>query len=395
MKDLQYKANIFLYRLYVVFNEPLFWGPVLIVALQKLAGMSLSDIYYMESSILVISVLLDIPFGALADLIGKKKTIILGRVFLFLSMCSFATMTSSFGAWMGNILWAIGYTLQTGADTSFLYETLKKYGKEGEYKSIQGKFIGSRFFIVAFCSLLTGYLANIDLRFPLYLSVPFVFIPLVSSFFMYEPMETKNYSVRKQVDILKRGLVFLLHSTEIRFMIGFATLLACVSKVWFFTYNPYFELVNLDIAYYGLIFFLLNIVAWLSSRFAKDIEAYVGEKGSIIVMIFCIGVPLIIMGLVPIEACAYLVLTQNFVRGFMKPFIGDYMHRHIDAEIRATTMSIESTISNLASIFTLALFGVLITHVNLPHALVLLGVVTCVLGLYSYTIYTKKIESQK
>lgn len=395
MRDLHYKTNIFLYRLYIVFNEPLFWGPILIVALQKLAGMSLSDIYYMESAVLIISVALDIPFGALADLIGRKKTIILGRAFLFLSMCSFATMSSFMGAWIGNILWAVGYTLQSGADTSFLYETLSKYGKEYEYKSIEGKSVGTRYLIVAFCSLFTGFLATIDLRFPLYLSIPFVFIPLVSSLFMYEPIETKVYSLQKQVEVLKKGLVFLVNSTEIRFMIGFATLLGCVSKVWFFTYNPYFEMVNLDISYYGFIFFLLNIVAWLSSRYANDIEAYMGEKGSMIIMILCIGIPLIVMGLLPIQACAYLVLTQNFVRGFMKPFIGDYMHRHIDTEIRATTMSIQSTASNFASVFALALFGILVGQVSLPHSLVLLGVVTFILGIYSYTIYTKKIESQK
>lgn len=391
MKELNCKTNIFLYRLYVIFNEPLFWGPILIVSLQKLAGMSLPGIFYMESAVLIICVLLDIPFGALADIIGRKKTIIIGRLFLFLSVCMFAFMSSPLHAWTANILWAIGYTLQSGADTSFLYDTLKECGRESEYKKIEGKSVGARFFVIAFCSLTVGFLASIDLRLPLYLSIPFVFIPLVSSFFIHEPIYTKVYSVQKQVDILKQGLVFLLQSKEVRFMVGFATLVSCISKVWFFTYNPYFEIVNLDISYYGFIFFLLNVVAWLSSHYAHKIESHLGEGNCILFMILCIGVPLIIMGLFPLEVCVYLLVVQNLVRGFMKPFIGDYMHKHVATGIRATTMSIESAVSNFASIISLAMFGMLIEHVSLLHSLIILGVTTLVLGIYSYFVYRKKI----
>ncbi len=392
MKELQCKTNIFLYKLYVIFNEPLFWGPILIVTLQKLAGMSLPEIYYMESVVLIICVVLDIPFGALADVIGRKKTIIIGRVFLFLSTCLFATMSSPLDAWIANILWSIGYTLQSGADTAFIYDTLKECNRENEYKNIQGKYTGARFFLTAFCSLLVGFLASVDLRLPLYLCIPFVFIPLVSSLFIHEPIQTKKYSVKTQIDILNQGLLFLAKSTKVRFMVGFATLLTCISKVWFFTYNPYFEIVNIDISYYGFIFFLLNIVAWLSSHYAHKIETVIGERNCIIGMILCIGVPLVVMGLLPIAICAYLVLMQNIVRGFMGPFIGDYMHRHIDTDIRATTMSIKSTLSNIASIVALALFGVLIGHTSLLHSLVILGVITLILGFYSYVIYRKKIE---
>lgn len=392
MKEIQCRVNIFLYKLYVIFNEPLFWGPVLIVTLQKLAGLSLPEIYYMESIVLMLCVILDVPFGALADVIGRKKTIIIGRVFLFISTYLFATMSNPLDAWIANILWSIGYTLQSGADTAFIYDTLKECNRESEFKNIQGKYMGARFFLVAFCSLLVGFLASIDLRLPLYLCVPFVFIPLVSSFFIHEPIQTKKYSVQTQIDILKQGLLFLVKSTKVRFMVGFATLLSCISKVWFFTYNPYFEIVNIDISYYGFIFFLLNIVAWLSSYYAHKIEMIIGERNCIIGMILCIGIPLVIMGLLPIAICAYLVLMQNVVRGFMGPFIGDYMHRHINTDIRATAMSIKSTISNIASTVVLAGFGVLIGYVNLLYSLVLLGVVALILGSYSYMIYKKNIE---
>jgi hypothetical protein len=301
-------------------------------------------------------------------------------------------MTDKSGAWAGNILWVIGFTMQSGADTSFLYDTLKEGGREHEYKSIDGKSVGLRFLLVAFCSLITGALASIDPRLPLYLCIPFVLIPLVSSLFIHEPIHTSEYSVRKQLNVLKQGIVFIFKSKEVRFMVGLTTLLMCISKLWFFTYNPYFEIVGMEVSNFGFIFFLLNLVAWFSSHYAERIEAVLGEGRCILVMVMCIGVPILLMGLFPLQICAYLVLSQSLVRGFLRPFTGDYMHRHIKTEIRATAMSVKTSVASIASIASLFLFGLLIEKIGLLHSLVILGVTCLTLGIYAYDVFKNKIK---
>ena len=116
----QYGRNILLYRLYTIFNEPLFWGPVLIASLQNLAHMSLPAIYFQESLVLCICLILDVPAGALADLVGRRRVIIAGRAFLFLDVFLFATMKSPTDALLANILWAVGFSLQSGADEALI-----------------------------------------------------------------------------------------------------------------------------------------------------------------------------------------------------------------------------------------------------------------------------------
>ncbi len=395
MNEGESRRNVLLYRLYVIFNEPLFWGPILIVSLQKLAGMSLPEIYYMEAIVLCICVVLDIPSGALADVIGRKQTIIIGRVFLFGSILFFAIMTNATEAWVGNILWAIGYTLQSGADTSLLYETLKERGREDKYKKVQGQAVGARLVLVAFCSLVVGLLAEIDLRLPLLLCLPFALIPLVSSFFWREPIQTEKYSVQKQVETLMQGASFVLRSVEVRWMVGFAALIMSTSKVWFFTYNPYFELVGMPIAHFGIIFFLLNIVAWLSSHYAYKIEQALGERRCVLVTVLCVGGPIMLMALIPIHPFAYLVVVQNVVRGFMRPFFEDYIHYHISASesgnIRATVMSAQTTVANLTAVAGLTGFGFLVGHLSLLNSLLILGTLCLVLGMLSYWSYLRRI----
>lgn len=353
--------------------------------------MPLPDIYYMESAVLCICVALDIPSGALADLIGRKRSIIIGRVFLLGSAVFFTIMRTPIDAWIGNILWAIGFSMQSGADTALLYDTLKEHGRQDEFKRVEGQAIGSRLILVACCSLITGLLANIELRLPLWLCLPFIAIPLVVSFFFKEPTRTGHYSVQKQIEVLKQGVTFALRSVEVRWMIGFAALLATTSKVWFFTYNPYFEFVGLPLAYYGVIFFFLNAVAWLSSHYAYKAEHWIGEKACVVGMVLCVGVPILIMGCIPIQPFAYLVVVQNIVRGFMRPFVGDYMNRHITSNIRATVLSVQSSIANMMAILGLAVFGFLTGTLGLLHSLVMLGIVSIGLGALSYLTYAKKI----
>lgn len=389
MKEQDIRRNILLYRLYTIFNEPLFWGPVLITSLQNLAHLSLSTVYSMEAVVLGLSILLDVPFGALADLIGRKKTMVIGRVFLFASAFFFMSMSRPLEAWIADILWVIGYTLQSGADTALIYDTLDEGGRKSEYKRIEGQAIGLRLGLMAFCSLAVGFMAKINLRLPMQVGLPFVLIPLVASFCMKEPRQTKHYSAQQQVNVLKQGWVFTVRSREVRWMIGFAALIAAISKVWFFTYNPYFELVGVDIGYYGVIFFLLNIVAWLSSHHAQTIEGRLGERSCILVMILCMGMPILCMGLLPIRPFAYLVLVQNIVRGFMPPFVKEYVQRHISADIRATVASFHSSATNLAAVAGMIGFAFLIRDASLPGSLVVLGSLALIAGGLQYRLYKK------
>ncbi|MDB4991897.1 MAG: hypothetical protein JWL75_142 [Parcubacteria group bacterium] len=384
--------NVQLYRIHAIFNEPLFWGAILITSLQKLAHMSLPSIYFMESAVLCICVLFDMPSGALADVIGRKKAIIIGRVLLFMSTVCFTFMSNPLEAWVGNIFWAFGFSMQSGADTALLYETLKEEGNEREYKRIEGQATGYRLILVACCTIVTGVLASINMRFPMYLSLPFVLIPLISAFFLKEPPKTERFSVQKQTEVLKQGLTFLLTSVNVRWMVGFAALLATTSKVWFFTYNPYFEQVGIPLQEYGVIFFLLNGVAWLSSHYAYKIEHAFGERSCIVGMVLLIAVPILLMALFPSQPFAYLVLVQNVVRGFMRPFVGDYMNRHIASGMRATVLSIQSSSANLVSVLGLALFGFFTASLSLLTSLLLLGIMCLALGTWSFTTYVRKVR---
>lgn len=415
MEEHQCRRNVMLYRIYALFNEPLFWGPILITSLQRLGHLSLPGIYYMESIVVAAVCLpLDIPAGVLGDLFGRRTMVIIGRSLYLVSTVLFACMHSPLDAWIANILCMAGVSTQRGSDDALLYDSLKVIGREAQYEEVQGKACGNWFLIAAPCALVAGIVADPGLaakfaalvlgvhvssvayesllRLLISLCIPFMAIPLIAACFFAEPPRFKNHTIRGKINELQSGTRLALRCAPVLWMLGFAALLNTTSKLWFFAYNPYFELVHLPVVQYGFVFCLLSLVAWLASRYASR-ALQLGEGRCIVMMVLCLALPIILMGAFPSMVFAYLVSVQNVVRGFMKPFVTGYLNRHVGAAARATIHSVQSTTSWLVSIAGLAAFGFVTASLSLTRSFLVLGVCVLVLGSMSYLCYLRWVSN--
>jgi MFS family permease len=382
--------NVRLYRLYVTFREPLLWGSVLISFIMHVGHMSLAQIYFMESVVLLGTIFLQVPTGALADLIGRKKTVIFGSIVYSISIIWFTFGKSPFDMWGADILCMFGISFCDGADSAFLYDSLKAAGRESEYKKIDGESAGNRLLLTAVCNIFAGYLAEVSFRLPLFLSIPGVLLSLGATLFLKEPPRSKKFTRREQWGMMKSGILFTANHKSVRWIIGFTTLIGVTSKIWFFTYNPYFELVKLDLKYYGIVFFTLNLIAWFFSKYAHEISHRFSEKTISILMVFLIGLPILFMGSIVAIVSVCMVFPQNIVRGFMRPFFGEYLNRHLNSENRATVISVQQSIGGFAQFVCLGIFGFLTKSWGLPFCLQILSITVLGLGSW-YILRYKKI----
>lgn len=381
--------NFRLYKWHIALGEPLFWGPILISALQNLGQMSLSQIYLMESVVILGLVLLEVPSGALADLIGRKKAIFIGHVLHTISTILFATMSNLFDAWCANIVWVIGYSLYSGADEALLYDSLKEIGRTDLFREIHGKAVGSRLFLIAFCSIAAGFLAEINLRLPVLLSIIPMIVSAAIALFFTEPQLCKKYSVREQFSLVKISTLFVANHKAIKWIIGFTILIGVSSKLWFFTYNPYFELIKLDYKYYGLIFFGLNMVSWIFSHNADLIVKKISEAKTIILMFVIVGMGVFLMGTFVSIFSISMIFAVNIVRGISSPFTSEFLNRHLDSENRATVLSIKSASNGLAQFLGMGFFGFLLQKFDLVVCMQILGICVIFFGLLIIRKYYK------
>ncbi|MEK7518524.1 MAG: MFS transporter [Patescibacteria group bacterium] len=370
--------NLKLYAWFQALREPLFWGPVLITYIQQIGRMSLSQIYVMESIVVVAVMLLQIPGGAIADRIGRKRTMVIGMSILVLDSVLFGIGDSPAWMWAANLAWAFGYSLVSGADSALLYDTLVAAGRTDDFKRIEGRTIAYRLLLMALTSLSVGYLAGVHMRLPVLLGIPGILAAVAVVANMVEPPRTK--STAKHWDLMKLSVLFVANNRKVKWIIAYAVLLTVIGKVWFFTYNPYFELVHLPLAMYGWVFFGLNLVAAIFSWGAAWLAKHVPASTSIASMVVLTGVPIVLMALIIAAPMVVLVLMQNVVRGYLKPFMGHFLHDHLDSDNRATVASVQSAVDGFGQVVLLGIFGLVLQVVSLPASLLLLGVFTLVAG---------------
>ena len=396
--------NITLYKWYVVFREPLMWGPILISCLTELGHMKLGEIYFMEAIVLFGYIFLEPPSGALADLIGRKKMVVIGAGCEVVSIAWFACIQTPFDVWSANIVWMIGASFSSGANTSLIYDTLAELDREHTYERLESTVISFFLLVTAVFSLLSGLLAEIHLRLPIVLSIPGVVVCFCITLCFTETGKVEKKTEKRKItlselfqilkttlqainNLMKVSLLFVANNKEIKWIVGFSTLIAVASKVWFFTYNPYFEVVHLDVQYYGLVFFLVNVVAWFFCKNAYWIKEKFGEARVVVLLLLAIVLPIMVMGTFVSLLSVSLVLMQNVVRGMARPFFNAFLHKHITSEKRATVDSIGSAVNGLCQFLALGMFGVMLSVWQLSFCLQILGLSVLVLGVYGICRY--------
>lgn len=102
-------------------------------------GMSLIEIGLLEGIFHITGLISEVPTGAIADLIGRKKAIVFSRSFSLISAILMLFSASFLGFAISFIFSALGYNLQSGSEEALVYDSLKILNREDEYLRINGR----------------------------------------------------------------------------------------------------------------------------------------------------------------------------------------------------------------------------------------------------------------
>ena len=103
------------------------------------------------------SALLELPTGILSDVVGRKKTIVLGTMASLISIILYSSVRNIFWLMAGAVFEGLSIALFSGNNEAFLYDHLKSAGREEEYKTFLGR-ISSMAHIALSVSTLAGSL---------------------------------------------------------------------------------------------------------------------------------------------------------------------------------------------------------------------------------------------
>ncbi|MDF2379414.1 MAG: MFS transporter [Candidatus Gracilibacteria bacterium] len=381
------KANI--WKLYIL--RFLTWFmvmiPVFILFLQK-NGLSFQEIFILQAFFSFWIVVWEIPSGYLSDKWSRKNTIVLGTVFMSIGYMIY-TQSYGFGWFLfAEFFVALGASCISGSDSALLYDSLQQINKGEDYRKIEAKSHSISSFSEGMASLCSSIVVMISLRATVYAQAAVIALSIPIALSLVEPTSHKASSAETGWKDIMNIVKHSLHDQkEIKWLILYGSLIGAstFSMVWFI--QPSLEQANIPVAWFGIIWALLqfsiSIFALLSDKYEKTL----GRKWSLISLLtivcgsyFLLGVSGGILGL-------FFFFPYYFVRGVKEPIFKDYINKLVPSEMRSTVLSVKSMMMRIIFVILGPIIGMMTDIYDFQTAYLFAGIafgtlgVVCLIGL--------------
>ncbi len=299
----------------------------------------------------------EIPTGAVADLFGRKNTLILAYVMVLVGLVFLYIGGSMYIFILYALFNAFARSLESGTNSALIYDTLKEEGKEIHFKKVIGTYFAVWPFGAIIGSLIGGYLASVSLSLPVLMA----FIPLITclllSFFLKEP----KYEKEKHKNIFKHmidtsKIVIKDSQLIILFIAGF--LVWGLSESMHELNSLFFAFKEIPIIYFGVISAFVFGFSSIGHYFSDRISEKIGNKTTLIVSSLGSAVFMLAAVMTTKYVSAVLWIIPSVFFGLRNPVIQDMINLEVSSSRRATLLSSYSFIIRIG----LALFSPLIGY---------------------------------
>lgn len=377
----QYAANIRRFYLYRFVSNFQFWMPIFILFLIEERGLTLAQIALLETVFSITSLSAEVPTGAVADRFGRRTSILLGALVLSGAIV-FYGLSPSFG-WLAGayFVWAIARTLESGADSAFLYDSLAAIGRESDFAQLLGR--AQAFWIggALSASLIGAPLAAlIGLQ-------PVILLGAVSSlagagiaFTFKEPPHRGSGERLHYLETMKEAASFIRRTPQILLTAGlFAIFLGLGFTVYTF-FQPLLRVNDVPVAAFALFTTPPQLIAVLGSLVAYRVVARLKERTFFVFAAAGISLTIILIGVVPGLLVFALFPVFRMFTSMFNPIALFYINTRTPQHIRATVVSVMSMGEGLFLAFLGPPIGYLADSTSLETAFIVVGATVAALG---------------
>jgi len=291
-------------------------------------------------------VLFEVPTGAIADLFGRKKTLVLANFVVLIAVVFLAIGGSMLMFILFAILNSFARALTSGTYSAFIYDSLKEENKEKYYKKVIGTFYALWPVGASIGSLIGGYLAKVSLSFPVLLSLIPLSVAFVLTLFLKEP----KYEKEGHKNILKHmfdSSKLIIHNKQlILLMVGVFLLMAFGETIHLL--GPlFFRFKEIPIEFFGWIGAFVFGFSSLGHYFSYAVSEKIGNKKTLIIAALGTPIFLILATLTTKFSSIMLFIIPSIFFGLRNPVIDHMLNAEVSSSKRATIISISNFLGQL------------------------------------------------
>lgn len=308
---------------------------------------------------------LEVPTGAFADFLGRRKSVLIATVFLILGSFLYPMFRNFQMFIVAEILISFYSAFSSGAFEAWMVDTAKKQGFTGKVD-----FVFSQANIISKAALVTGglagaYLANYEIGLPFYVGgvvgiVAFLFF----LFFMEDSHETKAFSFKQNLLKMKSIAVDSINYSVKHKVIFWLVFGAVLSSFIYQPLNMYWgprfnEMAGNQIWLTGWMWAIMSLFM-MAGAYLVRFSLKKGKSYTYLMVLVSLGIfiPVIISANSHYLLVAFPVyLVYELARGVEKPVQQAYVNKYAESEKRATILSFESMMGSLGAAIGLVFFG--------------------------------------
>lgn len=296
----QYQHNIA--KLYIIKLSKWFMLTMPIVALfYQDNGLAPADIYLLQAVYSLSVALLEIPSGYMADVIGRKKSLVGGA---FLGTLGFLVYSSSANLpqfMVAEIILGFGGSFISGSDSALLYDSLAADKKEQLYLQYEGRVTSSGNFAETIAAVCGGLLALYCGYRNVYIAQTFIaFTAIPAALFLTEPPRKKIHTRPGLKQIFSITVSILLTRNKLQGAIFFSSVMGTATLCMAWTAQVYFVEHKMNEVQITPLWVFLNLAAAVVAAYAEKSIRFLGMKLSWLFMVILIPLPYISLGILPV-----------------------------------------------------------------------------------------------
>jgi len=344
------------------------------------------EVMFLQSYFTIMILIFEIPCGAIADYISRKFSLILGALTTAFAGLIYGSYPSIIIFTIGETLWAFGAALMSGTNMAFIYDTLRKLGRENELSKVMAR---NRSFSLLGIAISAPIGSIIGTYFSLNLVMSLIFVPFIIATIISLTLKEPNHDLEKKkndkyLTIVKSGIKELATNKILRLLAIEMVITEALVFFLIWTYQVYLEALNFQLIFFGFVSTLMTLVQILFNNILPPLENKIHNKRKFLKVYTIIpGIAFILMALIHYIPVSIPLILIVIGFGFSRSLIFvKGINQKIETENRATVISTISMIASLIRAILYPLVGYLVMW-NLDITFILLGILIIIFALIS------------
>jgi hypothetical protein len=334
-------------------------------------------------------VLLEVPSGAMADVLGRRNLVVLAAVLMVTEMVVFASLPVG-GPWVfwvflvNRVLSGAAEAFASGADEALAYESIPQDQRTEVWPRVMGRL--SRWMALGFiaCSLTGAFIYDAEnmnrvlraigihdaalskattLKFPIYLCVLTALGTLTVSLMMREaPREGKSTgfgeNVRASWRSIRDGAAWIWQTPAAFLIMMLGFMLDSIVRLFYTVGSNFYRLIGIPEASFGVISTAGSVVAFFTSSWMEWLVKHRTARFNFSLVILMVAWGLLVLAH-PVQGWWGVLMLAPILLSmrFLQFFLSHYLNEAVESSHRATVLSFKGLSMNLAYGGVTLLFG--------------------------------------